>query len=155
MGGKQQTHAIFISSGRLSQGGCQLQVSFWPKYKSVTDPVLPGHEKPSLPKGPYYSASSLHDVHQNSSVSESQEAGPPVNEQLLSTRAAAGLCTAEQGQNMASSSRTGNGLREELKCHKPKQGAGRHTLRLKLSSDDMVTRQLGKVINELTRQCER
>ena len=37
---------------------------------------------------------------------------------------------------------------------KHKQGARRNALRLKPSSDDMVTRQLGKVIHELTIYCE-
>ena len=46
------------------------------------------------------------------------------------------------------------GLSVELTCHKHSPGARRNTLRLRPSSDDMATRQLGKVIQELTIYCE-
>lgn len=78
-----------------------------------------------------------------------------MNEQLLSTRAVFRLCTAEQGQNTASSSGTGKQrLRDQLNGCKHKQGARRNSLRLKPSSDHMVSWQRGKVIRELTVQCE-
>lgn len=78
-----------------------------------------------------------------------KKAGPPLNKQLVSTRAVVGLDMAEQGQ------KTGKqGLCNELQCHKHKQEARRNTLQLKLSSDNMVTRQLEKVSHELTLHCE-
>lgn len=67
------------------------------------------------------------------------------------TKVVAGLSMAEQEENMVS--RTGEeGLRDELKCHKHKQGA-RSALRLKPCSN-MVTRQMEKVIHQLTIHCE-
>lgn len=45
-------------------------------------------------------------------------------------------------------------LHDELKCLKQKQGARRNNLRVKPSSDDMVTRPLGKVIHALIIHCE-
>lgn len=45
-------------------------------------------------------------------------------------------------------------LHDELKCLKHKQGARRNNLRVKLSSEDMVTRLLRKVIHALTIHCE-
>lgn len=67
------------------------------------------------------------------------------------TQVVAGLSMAKQEENMVS--RTGEeGLRDELKCHKHKQGA-RSALRLKPRSD-MGTRQMEKVTHQLTIHCE-